>query len=258
MKPKTDVDHFRATYRAAMATIADPGVRTRVEAILGDARKVALLAEEESSVRREQAAQKLLALAHRSPAVCDALVRIVDQWPRKSKWLGRYWLCFRVVADLIVEEKLSPDLLTLVARSIVDNWFRAIDWESMRTDEEAWAIADQINDDLNWAILWLRRERPAILLAECYSRLCDDPESYDSIRSLLDGWNEREDAIMATWLKSKPCAPKRLASERDCGTLAKLAGPMNAHTEDDEEEEAYEEEEELFELFEEEEEEEAE
>jgi hypothetical protein len=196
MKLKTDVDHYRATYRAAMASIPDPSVRARVEAILSDASKVVWLAGETGEVQREQAARKLLVIARQSPAICDALVRIVEHCPRKSKWFGLYWLCFRVVGDLIIEEKLSPDHLTLVVRSIVDNWFRAIEWEFTEASE----IADQINDDLNWAILWLRRERPALLLAECYRRLCDDPESYSGIHSLLDGWNEKEDAIMATWL----------------------------------------------------------
>ena len=212
MKPNTDVDHFCATYRAAMASIPDPGVRTRVEDLLSDARKVALLAEEEGSVRREQAAQELLALACQSPAVCEGLVRIVDHWPRKSKWLALYSLATRVVGELIVDEKLSPDLVTLAVRGMVESWLCVSSSWRLGTSP----IGEQILD--NHQIDWLRRHKPAVLLRECYRRLCDDPESYDHIDSLLDGSSEEEEAIMATWLKSNHPAPKRLARELGCGT----------------------------------------
>ena len=157
--------------------------------------------EDQGSRLYAESAEYLLKYARQSPEVCDVLVRIVEHWPRKREWVPLYCLAFGVVCDLVIDERLTPDQETLVVRSIVETWLLHL---GATDDTEACpAIPDEIIEDMNWPLWWLCRRKPAVLLRECYSRLCDDPESYSGIHSLLDGWNEREDAIMATWLKSK-------------------------------------------------------
>ena len=124
-------------------------------------------------------AKELQALARQSPAVCDALVRIVEHWPCRRKWLACYSLALLAVGKLIVQGKLSPDLRSLAVHGMVESWFRAgeLMWSEGDGDAQVAAIADQILENLAPPFNWLRDRKPAVLLWEYYRRLCDDPDS---------------------------------------------------------------------------------
>ena len=217
-------DHFGATYRLAIAAIPDADVRARVQALLDDAPNVVAVAE-------KRATRKLLALALQSPAVHQALVRIVECWPRRRKWLTHYCLAWRVVSELIARGKLPSDLLTLAAKGLVETWILA-----QCDDDDVSNTAFQIFDDLNNADLILRKRWPAVLLHACYSRLCDDPDSYRIIKSMLDGASPQEIAIMSEWRKSRHAAPRRLG-EWAASASGDSRGATTAIDEDDDYEE---------------------
>ena len=74
-------------------------------------------------------------------------------------------------------------------------------------------------------------------LHACYSRLCDDPDSYRIINSMLDGESPQEIAIMSEWRKSRHATPRRLGREWAAFASVDSRDATTAMDEDDDYEE---------------------